>query len=92
MRFVLGPIPPSRLFMSMMPFVLLSLFPAACLASFKIQHAWLVAGWFLVVLHASLCTGDFLVWWRLLTRVPRGTWLHNNGWTTYWTRQEQIDG
>lgn len=72
--------------MSVMPFVVLSALPAMCLPWLEIRHELLVVGWFLVLVHTSTCTGDFLVWWRVLSRVPRGAWLHNNGWTTYWTR------
>ena len=83
-----APLPRHRvLFMSVMPFLLLSALPAFCLCWLEIRHELWVVGWFLVLLHTSLCTGDFLVRWRLLLRVPRGAWIHNNGWTTYWTTE-----
>lgn len=83
-----APMPRHRvLFMSAMPFLLLSALPAFCLPWLEIRHDRMVLGWFLVLMHTSLCTGDFLVWWRLFFRVPRGAWIHNNGWKTYWTTE-----
>jgi hypothetical protein len=83
-----APLPRHRvLVMSAMPFLLLSAMPAICLPWLEIRHELRVVGWFLVLLHTSLCTGDFFVWWRLLFRVPRGASIHNNSWTTYWTTE-----
>ena len=83
-----APMPRHRvLLMSVMPFMLLSVLPVVCLLLLELQQEWMVLGWFLILIHASLCTGDFLVWWRLGFCVPHGAWIHNNGWTTYWTTE-----
>lgn len=80
-----APMPRHRvLLMSAMPFLLLSVLPAICLPWLELRHELLALGWFLVLLHTGLCTFDFLASWRLFFRVPRGAWIHNNGWTTYW--------
>ena len=83
-----APMPRHRmLLVGAMPFLLLSAFPAVCLPWLELRHELVAVAWFLVVLHTGLCAFDFLVMWRLFSRVPRGAWVHNNGWTTYWTTQ-----
>ena len=80
-----APMPRHRvLLMCAMPFLLLSVLPALCLPFLKLRHELLALGWFLVLLHSGLCSFDFLAFWRLFFRVPRGAWIYNNGWTTYW--------
>jgi hypothetical protein len=72
------------LLMSCAPFLVLTLIPALVLPWLAWPPALLAILWFFVLLHAAVCTGDFLVCQRLLARAPRGAWIHNYGWTTYW--------
>jgi hypothetical protein len=37
------------------------------------------------LLHTALCGGDAIVFWRLLSQVPRNALVHNYGWQTYWS-------
>ena len=83
-----APMPRHRvLLMSAMPFLLLSALPAVCLPWLEPRHELVAVAWFLVLLHTGLCAFDFLASSRLFFRAPRGAWIHNNGWTTYWTTE-----
>jgi len=73
------------LWMSVMPCLLLSVLPGIAVLCLPLRHEWMILSGFLILIHTALCTGDFLVWWQLGFKVPRGAWILNDGWTTYWT-------
>ena len=81
-----SPLPRNRVLgMVVAPFLVLSILPLVCMP-------WLQgAAWGLVLifslLHAAMCGGDFIVFWRLVSQVPRNALVHNNGWQTFWSAQ-----
>jgi len=84
-----APLPRNRvLFMSAAPFLALSLAPLFCVPWMDgAPRALLVL---FVLLHTTLCGGDFLVLWRLMRQIPRRAWVQNNGWQTYWTENLKL--
>jgi len=81
-----SPMPRNRVLgMLVAPILALSIFPLLGLP-------WLQGtAWGLVLafslLHASICGGDMIVFFWLVSQVPRKALVHNNGWKTYWSVQ-----
>ena len=65
------------------PFLALSVMPA--LVALLAPTGWRWAVLYLVAMHSALCVGDLLTMGRIWRHVPRGAWLHNQQWTTYWS-------
>lgn len=84
-----GPLPRWRvLAMLVAPFATLSI---------PLGVAALIAGgpygWglgYLSLLHTALCIGDFSSFCRIAWQVPRGGYVQNNGWTTYWSTSKPL--
>jgi len=78
-----SPLPRNRVLgMVVAPFLAFSILPLLCLP-------WLHgAAWSLVLvfslLHTGACGGDAIVFFQLLSQVPRQALVHNNGWQTYY--------
>jgi hypothetical protein len=69
------------LVMVIAPFLVLSLLPLLCLPWLEGAARTLVVAF--CSLHTALCVGDAIVFWLLLSQVPRNALVHNNGWQTY---------
>jgi hypothetical protein len=83
-----APLPRNRvLLMSAAPFLVLTVAPLCAAPWLHGTTQPLVL--FLAILHAAICTGDFLVFARIAHQVPRDAWVQNNGWQTYWSRDHQ---
>lgn len=65
------------------PFVLLSVLPALTIPFLSTAYFWACS--YIVLIHAALCVGDAVTFFRVLVNIPRGGWVHNSGWTTYWS-------
>lgn len=65
------------------PFLLLSILPAFTIPFLSTAHVWACS--YIVLIHAALCVGDAVTFFRVLANVPRGGWVHNCGWTTCWS-------
>lgn len=46
---------------------------------------WSWGAGYLLAMHSALCIGDLMTTWRICFQVPRNGWVHNNGWTTFWS-------
>jgi hypothetical protein len=78
-----SPLPRRRvLVMVITPFLVLSLLPLSCLPWLEGAARNLVLAF--CSLHTALCAGDAIVFWLLVSQVPRKALVHNNGWQTYW--------
>jgi FtsH-binding integral membrane protein len=80
-----SPLPRRRvLFMLASPFVALTAFFGAVvmLAPAEVKSM----GVFFLLAHTSACSGDFITFYRIWTRVPSGALVHNQGSDTYWAR------
>jgi hypothetical protein len=71
------------LLMLVAPFVLLSVLPAFTIPFLSPAYSWAFS--YIVLIHAALCVGDAVTFFRILVNVPRGGWVHNCGWTTCWS-------
>lgn len=83
-----APLPRNRVvFMLLAPVLYLSLLPlvALPLVSPGTRYGLL----YLVCIQSALCMGDVLSALRLLRQVTPGASVHNNGWNTYWSTDEQ---
>jgi hypothetical protein len=67
-----------------MPFVVLTVLPSALLLATGAQSIWIFAA---VLVHTSMCGGDALIVYLLLTRVPAGAVCRNRGWATYYAKR-----
>jgi Putative zincin peptidase len=65
------------------PFALLSILPAFTILFLSPAYFWVCS--YIVLIHAALCVGDAVTFYRILVNVPRGGWVHNCGWTTCWS-------
>lgn len=66
------------------PLVLLSILPALTIPFLSPKNFWICS--YIVLIHAALCAGDAVTFVRILANVPRSGWVHNYGWTTYWSK------
>lgn len=65
------------------PFLLLSILPAFTIPFLSTAYVWACS--YIVLIHAALCVGDAVTFFRVLANVPRRGWVHNCGWTTCWS-------
>lgn len=65
------------------PFVLLSVLPALTIPFLSPAYWWACS--YIALIHAALCVGDAVTFFRILVNVPRRAWIHNSGWTTCWS-------
>jgi len=79
-----SPMPRNRVLgMVVAPLLALSILPLLCLPCLH-GVAWQLVLAF-CLLHAGMCGGDLIVFWQMLSQVPREALVHNNGWQTYWS-------
>ncbi len=65
------------------PFVLLTVLPALTIPFLPPAYSWAFS--YIALIHAVLCVGDAVTFFRILVNVPRDGWVHNSGWTTCWS-------
>ena len=80
-----SPLPRWRvLLMLATPLICLSFLPCLSFPFVSGSNRWVLT--YVVLIQAGLCVGDMITFIRICRIIPRGSLVHNCGWTTCWTQ------